>query len=109
MQKLGEEEWGKIIFKAAVEVFPYPPEKMDLYVRRLYKALDNQPGKKIAVINDMSQTPLYEVSNMAQQERLAKEIQQGDLFRVVPEIILQDINGRRVLSASADDRGQAGR
>jgi hypothetical protein len=97
MQKLGEEEWGKIIFKAAVEVFPYPPEKMDLYIRRLYKAMDNQAGKKIAVINDLSQTPLYDASNMAQQERLAKEIQQGDLFKDVPDIVVQDINGHRVL------------
>ena len=97
MQQLGDEEWGKIIFKAAVEVFPYPPEKMDLYLRRLYKVMDNQPGKRIAVINDLSQTPLYDESNAPQQERLAKEIRQGDLFTVVPDILVHDINGHRVL------------
>ena len=97
MQQLGDEEWGKIIFKAAVEVFPYPPEKMDLYLRRLYKIMENQPGKKIAVMNDLSQTPLFDASNAVQQERLAKEIRQGDLFAAVPDVVVHDINGHRVL------------
>ncbi len=98
LQKLVEEEWGKIIFKAAVEVFPHPAEKLDLYIKKIYKLMEAVDTRKIAVINDLSQTPLYDQTNTVQQDRLAKEIRQGDLFHSVPDIIIHDKNGHRVLN-----------
>ena len=96
LRKLSHEDWGKIVFKTAVEVFAKEPEKLDSLVKKVVTATTKQSGPKIIVIHDLSQEPVLNPTNQPQQEALAKVLaQQQNLFEAMPQVYLCDKNGVR--------------
>ena len=103
LQKLVSENWGKITFKSAVQVFSDKPHFLDLLVKQLLKNLEFSHGPSILFLNDLSQNPLFDAKNELQQSRLKKVIaeQIPQSIEFVPEVFIQDKNGvRELLSGS---------
>jgi len=103
MQMLSLQHWGKITLKTSVEVFKDKPEFLDLLIKQLIKNFEfaNDPG--ILLLNDLSQTPLFNADDKLQQERLQKVIQEQipKSIDFPPEVYIQDKNGvRELLSGS---------
>lgn len=98
-QKLVHEDWGKITFKTAVEVFKDKPYFLDLLIKRLIKNFEfaNDPG--ILLLNDLSQAPLFDANDLQQQERVHAMIkaQIPKSIDFPPEVYIQDKNGVREL------------
>jgi len=98
-QKLVHEDWGKITFKTAVEVFKDKPYFLDLLIKRLIKNFEfaNDPG--ILLLNDLSQAPLFDPGDVQQQERIntMMKAQVPKAIDFPPEVYIQDKNGVREL------------
>jgi len=98
-QKLVHEDWGKITFKTAVEVFKDKPYFLDLLIKRLIKNFEfaNDPG--ILLLNDLSQAPLFDANDSQQQDRLSAMIkaQIPKSIDFPPEVYIQDKSGVREL------------
>ena len=92
--KISEEEWGKIAFKPAVEVFNQEPDKLDLYLKRLVNLSLKFNGRKMIVVQDLSQQPIYDPANAQQRARLGKSFDnQASLFEEQSEIFLHTSAG----------------
>ncbi len=103
LQKTLAEDWGKIIFKTAVEVFKDKPHFLDVLVKQLLKNFEfsNDPG--ILLLNDLSLDPLFNAEDSLQVERLNKVIEKQipKSIDFPPEVYIQDKNGvRELLSGS---------
>ncbi len=95
IQKTLAEDWGKITFKTAVDVFRDKPEYLDLLIKRLLKGYSFSRDPVILLLNDLSQNPIFEPQNSEQQSRIRKVISQliPDSMEFVPEVYVQDKNG----------------
>lgn len=93
------EDWGKIIFKSAVEVFKDQPEFLDILIKQLLKGFQFPHDPVIILLNDLSLNPLFDLKNKTQQTRIKKVI--ADLIpnsiEFIPEVYIQDKNGAREL------------
>jgi hypothetical protein len=93
------EDWGKITFKTAVDVFKDKPDYLDLLIKRLLKDFIFPRDPVILLLNDLSQNPVFDPQNETQQKRLKKVI--ADLIpnsvEFIPEVYIQDKNGAREL------------
>ncbi len=93
------EDWGKITFKTAVDVFKDKPDYLDLLIKRLLKDFIFARDPVILLLNDLSQNPIFDLQNETQQARLKKVI--ADLIpnsvEFIPEVYIQDKNGAREL------------
>ena len=103
MQKTLHEDWGKIIFKTAVEVFKDKSIFLDLLIKQLIKSFEfsHEPG--ILLLNDLSLNPIFDSGNEQQQERITKLLdkQIPKSIDFPPEVYIQDKNGvRELLSGS---------
>ena len=103
IHKTVAEDWGKITFKTAVDVFKDKPDYLDLLIKRLLKDFIFSRDPVILLLNDLSQNPIFDLQNEMQQARLKKVI--ADLIpnsmEFVPEVYIQDRNGvRELLSGS---------
>ena len=103
MRKLVHEDWGKMVFKTAVDVFKDKPEFLDLLIKQLLKKFEfsHEPG--ILLLNDLSQQPIFDSGNSLQQSRLRKIIEKQipQSIEFPPEVYIQDRNGiRELLSGS---------
>ncbi|MCA9409069.1 MAG: hypothetical protein H6755_06670 [Candidatus Omnitrophica bacterium] len=99
LQKMVHEDWGKISLKTSVEVFKDKPVFLDLLVKQLIKNFEFSHDPGILLLNDLSQSPLFDPQDALQQERLHKmiEAQIPKAIEFPPEVYIQDKNGVREL------------
>lgn len=99
LQKMGDESWGKIVFKTSVEVFGDEPKFFFSLVNRLLKPAEFSHNPLVVLVNDLSANPLYNPEDEAQQGFLAKLIasQAKTAIEFQPEVYMQDKNGVREL------------
>lgn len=99
LQKMVDEHWGRILFKTSVEVFGDKPSFLYALVKRMFKSADFSRDPVIALVNDLSITPLYNPDDEKQQALLEKLIdeQSRNSIDFVPEVYIQDKNGVREL------------
>lgn len=103
LQKMVHEEWGKMILKTSVEVFKDKPQYLDLLVKQLIKNFEFSHDPGILLLNDLSQSPLFDAKDDQQQARLKKVIEEQipQSIEFLPEVYVQDKNGvRELLSGS---------
>ncbi len=103
MQKLVNADWGKIAFKASVDIFKDKPEYLDLLVKQLLKDFQFPHDPVILVINDLSSNPIFDATNEVQQERLRKRMEKliPTSIDFIPEVYILDNKGiRELLSGS---------
>jgi len=99
IHKVTEEDWGKINFKTAVDVFKDKPDYLDLLVKQLLKDFEFSRDPVILLLNDLSQNPIFDFDNQIQQTRLKKVMEKliPNSMEFVPEVYIQDKNGAREL------------
>ncbi|MFH0854972.1 MAG: hypothetical protein V1869_00435 [Candidatus Omnitrophota bacterium] len=92
-------DWGKITFKAAVNVFKDKPDYLDLLIKQLLKDFIFPHEPVILLLNDLSQNPIFDPGNQTQQARIKKVIDNliPNSVEFVPEVYIQDKNGAREL------------
>jgi hypothetical protein len=100
LHKTIAEDWGKIIFKTAVNVFKDKADYLDLLIKQLLKDYVFPHDPVILLLNDLSQNPIFDPKNETQQLRIKKvaEALIPNSVEFVPEVYIQDKNGARVLS-----------
>jgi len=99
IHKITEEDWGKINFKTAVDVFKDKPDYLDLLIKQLLKDFEFSRDPVILLLNDLSQNPIFDFNNEMQQIRLRKIMEKliPNSMEFVPEVYIQDKNGAREL------------
>ncbi|HOW43475.1 MAG TPA: hypothetical protein PLF03_07390 [Candidatus Omnitrophota bacterium] len=99
LQKTIAEDWGKIVFKTAVDVFKDKPEFVDLLIKRLLKDYAFAHDPVVLLLNDLSQNPIFDQRNQLQQARIKKVIAAliPDSVEFIPEVYIQDKHGAREL------------
>ncbi len=99
IHKTIDEDWGKIIFKSAVDVFKDKPEYLDLLIKQLLKDFQFPHDPVILLLNDLSQNPVFDLQNKIQQTRLKKIIAEliPNSVEFIPEVYIQDKSGAREL------------
>jgi len=99
IKKTLAEDWGKITFKTAVDVFKDKPEYVDLLIKQLLKNYTFSHDPVILLLNDLSQNPIFDPRNETQQARIKKVIANliPDSVEFIPEVYIQDKNGAREL------------
>jgi hypothetical protein len=99
IQKTLTEDWGKITFKTAVDVFKDKPDYLDLLIKQLLRDFVFAHDPVVLLLNDLSQNPVYDLQNKTQQARIKKVM--ADLIpnsiEFVPEVYIQDKTGAREL------------
>jgi hypothetical protein len=99
LHKTLTEDWGKITFKSAVDVFKDKPDYLDILIKRLLKDYIFPHDPVILLLNDLSQNPVFDPGNDTQQTRIKQVI--ADLIpnsiEFIPEVYIQDKNGAREL------------
>jgi len=93
------EDWGKILFKSAVDVFKDQPEYLDILIKQLLKGFQFPHDPVIVLLNDLSQNPVFDSQNKTQQARIKKVVTEliPDSIEFIPEVYIQDKNGAREL------------
>ncbi|MFA5157171.1 MAG: hypothetical protein WC532_07285 [Candidatus Omnitrophota bacterium] len=103
IHKTVAEDWGKITFKTAVDVFKDKADYLDILIKRLLKDFMFPRDPVILLLNDLSQNPIFDPQNETQQARLTKVM--ADLIpnsmEFIPEVYIQDKNGARELLSGA--------
>lgn len=99
IHKTLDEDWGKIIFKSAVDVFKDNPDFLDLLIKYLLKDFQFPREPVILLLNDLSQNPIFDLQNKTQQTRIKKVISEliPNSIEFIPEVYIQDKNGVREL------------
>lgn len=103
LHKTLSEDWGKIVFKTAVDVFKDKPDYLDLLIKQLLKDFIFPYEPVILLLNDISQNPIYDFQNETQQTRLKSVIARliPNSVEFIPEVYIQDKSGvRELLSGS---------
>jgi hypothetical protein len=104
IQKTVDFEWGKIVFKTAVNVFKDKPDYLDLLIKQLLKDFTFSHDPVILLLNDLSQNPVFDLQNQTQQSRIKKVI--ADLIpssmEYIPEVYIQDKHGARELLSGSE-------
>jgi hypothetical protein len=98
------EDWGKITFKTAVDVFKDKPDYLDLLIKRLLEDFVFSREPVVLLLNDLSQNPIFELQNEMQQIRIKKIIANliPNSIEFIPEVYIQDKNGVRELFSGGD-------
>jgi hypothetical protein len=99
IKKTISEDWGKITFKTAVDVFKDKPDFLDILVKQLLKDFQFPRDPVMLLLNDLSQNPIFDLKNETQQTRLKKVIAEliPNSIEFIPEVYIQDKNGAREL------------
>ena len=103
LQKMIHEDWGKITLKSSVDVYKDKRLFLDLHVKQLIKNFEFAHDPGILLLNDLSNTPIFDAENVQQQERLLSIIEKQipKSIDFPPEVYIQDKNGvREMLSNS---------
>lgn len=72
MHKTIAEDWGKITFKSAVEVFKDKPDYFDILISQLLKDYTFARDPVVLLLNDLSQNPIFDLKNEKQHARIKK-------------------------------------
>ena len=93
------EDWGKITFKTAVDVFKDKPDYFDLLIKQILRDFIFPHDPVILLLNDLSQNPVFDLKNETQQARIKKTISSliPNAVEFIPEVYIQDKNGAREL------------
>jgi hypothetical protein len=93
------EDWGKIIFKTAVNVFKDKPDYLDLLIKELMKDHRFSRDPVVLLLNDLSQNPVFDLQNEMQQVRIKKILANftPNSMELLPEVYIQDKHGAREL------------
>ncbi len=93
------EDWGKITFKTAVDVFKDKPDYLDLLIKQLLEDYIFSRDPVVLLLNDLSQNPIFDLQNEKQQARIKKVIANliPNSIEFIPEVYIQDKNGAREL------------
>jgi len=104
IRKTVAEDWGKIVFKTAVDVFKDKPDYLDVLIRKLLKDYVFPHDPVILLLNDLSQNPIFDPRNQTQQARLKKVIASliPNSVEFIPEVYVQDKNGARELLSGSN-------
>ncbi len=103
IHKTVDSDWGKIIFKTAVDVFKDNPDFFDILVKQLLRDFIFPRDPVILLLNDLSLNPVFDPRNKMQQVRLKKVIANliPNSIEFIPEVYIQDKNqARELLSGS---------
>jgi len=97
------EDWGKITFKTAVDVFKDKSDYLDLLIKQLLKDFIFPHDPVILLLNDLSQNPIFSFKNETQQLRIKKMIASliPNSVEFIPEVYIQDRCGARELLSGA--------
>ncbi|MBF0478015.1 MAG: hypothetical protein HQL26_00895 [Candidatus Omnitrophica bacterium] len=110
LQKIGDESWGKIVFKTSVEIFNDKPNFLFALVSRILKTVEFAHNPVLVLVNDLSTFPLYDPANEKQKYFLDKLIteQAKNSIEFPPEVYIQDRHGvRELLSRTVVKKGGA--
>ncbi|MBP7216295.1 MAG: hypothetical protein KBA46_03315 [Candidatus Omnitrophica bacterium] len=93
------EDWGKITFKTAVNVFKDKADYLDLLIKQLLSGFIFPREPLVILLNDLSQNPVFDQHNETQQARLKKVIASliPNSIEFIPEVYIQDKFGAREL------------
>lgn len=93
------EDWGKIIFKSAVNVFKDKADYLDLLIKQLLADFIFPRVPVILLLNDLSQNPVFDPQNEIQQARIKKVMRDliPNSVDFIPEVYIQDKSGAREL------------
>jgi hypothetical protein len=99
IHKTIDADWGKIIFKTAVNVFKDKPDYFDLLIKWILKDYIFPHDPVILLLNDLSQNPIFDPKNETQQTRLKSVIANliPNSIEFIPEVYIQDKSGAREL------------
>jgi hypothetical protein len=99
VHKTIDEDWGKITFKTAVNVFKDKPDYLDLLIKQLLKDFIFPHDPLILLLNDLSLNPIFDLKNETQQTRIKKVVEAliPNSVEFIPEVFIQDKNGVREL------------
>ncbi len=99
LHKTIAEDWGKITFKTAVNVFKDKADYLDLLIKQLLKDYVFPHDPVILLLNDLSQNPIFDPQNETQALRIKKVMEAliPNSVEFIPEVYIQDKNGARVL------------
>lgn len=99
IHKTLDEDWGKITFKTAVNVFNDKPEYLDILIKQLLEGYVFPHDPVVVLLNDLSLNPVFDLKNQMQQARIKKVIANliPNSIEFIPEVYVQDKNGAREL------------
>jgi hypothetical protein len=99
IHKVTAEDWGKITFKTAVDVFKDKADYLDILIKQLLKDYIFPHDPVILLLNDLSQNPIFDLQNERQQSRIKKTISGliPNSIEFIPEVYVQDRSGAREL------------
>ncbi len=99
IKKTLDADWGKIIFKTAVNVYKDKADYLDLLIKQLLSGYIFPHDPVILLLNDLSQNPVFDPKNETQHARLKKVIANliPNSIEFIPEVYIQDKNGAREL------------
>jgi hypothetical protein len=103
IHKTVDSDWGKITFKAAVDVFKDKPDFLDIMIKQLLRDFIFPRDPVILLLNDLSLNPIFDLGNEMQQARIKKVIANliPNSIEFIPEVYIQDKNqARELLSGS---------
>jgi len=89
------QDWGKITFKTAVNVFKDNPDYLDLLIKQLLQDYVFPHDPVVLLLNDLSQNPIFDLRNEKQQVRIKKVMANlvPNSIEFIPEAYIQDKNG----------------
>jgi len=99
IHKTISEDWGKITFKTAVDVFKDKPDYLDLLIKQLLQGYIFSRDPVVLLLNDLSLNPVFDLQNETQQARIKKVIANliPNSIEFIPEVYIQDKFGAREL------------
>jgi hypothetical protein len=99
IQKTVASDWGKIVFKTAVNVFKDKPDYLDILIKQLLEDFIFAHDPVVLLLNDLSQNPIFDFQNQKQQVRIKKVMAEliPNSMEFIPEVYIQDKNGAREL------------
>jgi hypothetical protein len=100
-------DWGKITFKSTVEMFKDKPVYLDIFIKQFLKDFQFPHDPVILVLNDLSQNPVFDRKDQAQQSRIKKVIDAliPNSVEFIPEVYIQDrTQARELLSGAVLDQ-----
>ncbi len=77
LSKRVKEDWGKIDFHSAVDVFHKDPVQLDLLFARLIRETSEVMEPRIIAVVDLSSSPIFKFGDELQTERLGKMLRES--------------------------------
>jgi len=104
LQKKVHESWGKIVFKAAANVFNDKPMFFYALIKRMLTSSEFSRQPVILLVNDLSMTPVFNPNDQKQQMMIRRLLDDKSNTSVdfLPEVYVQDRNGVQELMSATE-------